>query len=77
MSPVFYRARTTTKYVIEDRDAGYYREISLDEATKWLAQPIIYEAYWRNQTYELGLDPVGRPLSDKGPTEAPALRKDG
>jgi len=73
----FYRSRTTTNYVIEDTDAGYYREISLDEAIKWLAHPIIYEAYWRDQTHQLGLDPVGRPLDDKSPAKAPALQEDG
>jgi len=74
---VFYRARTTTKYVIEDRDAGYYREVDLDDAIKMLAYPIIYEACWRGQTENLGVDPTGKPLADKSPAKAAALQKDG
>lgn len=73
----FYRARTTTKYVIEDRDAGYYREVDLDEVRKTLAYPIIYELCWREQTENLGVDPTGKPLADKSPAKAPALQEDG
>lgn len=72
----FYRARTTTNYIFEDRDAGYSREVDLDEAIR-LAHQIIYEAHWREQTHDLGVDPTGKPLNDKSPAKASALREDG
>lgn len=77
MAIAFYRARTTTKYVIEDREAGYYREIDLDEAIKRLAYPIIYEACWREQTQSLQVDASGQPLNFALATEAGALPEDG
>lgn len=73
MAIYFYRKRGSTRYIVEDQEAGYYSEVDLDEAIKRLAHPIIYEAFWRDQTGELGLDPVGRPLHVPLPSQEGAL----
>lgn len=73
----FRRNPGTATYVLEDPEAGYLREVKLEDVLEKIVLPAIHQADWFITATKGGLHPDGTPRRDPRPAEAGALPEDG
>jgi len=72
----FSRKPGTAIYELKDEEAGYVREVKLEDVLEKIVMPAIRQADWFITAHRVGVHPDGTP-HDKSPAEATALREDG
>jgi len=73
----FRRKPGTSTYVLEDLEAGYVREVKLEDVLEKIVVPAIQQADWFITATKGGLHPDGSPRRQPRPAEAGALPADG
>jgi len=72
----FSRKPGTAIYEFKDEEAGYVREVKLEDVLEKIVLPAIQQADWFITAHRVGVHPDGTP-HDKSPAKAAALQKDG